>query len=67
MIYNVLTGFNIREENHIHGLILFGSPINNVDVIVILYSVLYAKYYIYLGKKHTIIIEKRIQISTYHT
>ncbi len=45
-----LTGFNIREANHIHESILFGFPMGSDGVIVINHSMLYAKYYIYLEK-----------------
>ncbi len=46
-----MTGFNFREENHIHESILFGFPRSSDDSIVINYCILYGKYYIYLEKR----------------
>ncbi len=44
-----MTGFNIREENHIYESILFGFPGGSDNAIVINYCMLYAKH-IYLEK-----------------
>ncbi len=45
-----MTGFNIKEENHIHESILFRHSANSKDVILINYCILYAKHYMYLVK-----------------
>ncbi len=42
--------FNIRKEDHIHELILFGFLGTHDDSIAINYCILYAKHYIYLEK-----------------
>ncbi len=55
-----MTGFNIREENHIHVSILFGFPGNSDDAIVTNYCILYAKYCVYLEK---LIDKKKIRKS----
>ncbi len=43
-----MTGFNIREENHIHKYIHFGFAGNSNNAIVINYCILHAKYYVYV-------------------
>ncbi len=43
-----MTGFNIKEEKHIHESILFGFAGNSDDSIVTNYCILHAKYYIYV-------------------
>ncbi len=45
-----MSGFNIRDEWHIHESILFGFPERSDDAIVINYCIVYAKHYIYLEK-----------------
>ncbi len=45
-----MTGFNTRDESHIHESIRFGFPGRSNNDIVINYCILYAKHYIYLEK-----------------
>ncbi len=45
-----MTGLNIRDESHMHESILFGFLVGSDNAIVINYSMLYAKDYIYFEK-----------------
>ncbi len=51
--WEVITGFNIREENQIHEFILFRISGGSDDVMFMNYCMLNAKHYIYLENKQT--------------